>query len=70
MTMSLKKSETLRAGAAQVDITPTTNIHVSGEVGWFRPCEEVYDPLYAKALIFASGSSKICLVVLYLTIVT
>ena len=70
MTISSEKNKTLRAGAAQVDITPTTNIHVSGEVGWFRPGEEVVDPLYAKALVFASSSSKICLVVLDLTIIT
>jgi hypothetical protein len=64
------QTKMLLAGVAQVDITPPIGTHISGEVGWHRPAREICDPLYAKALIFASGERQLCLVYLDLTIVT
>jgi len=60
----------LRAGAAQVDITPRSLMQMAGEVGWFRPGQYVYDPLYAKALVVDNNGKKACIVTLDLTIVT
>jgi len=61
---------TLRVGAAQVDITPSAGVHLSGAVGAFRPARMVLDPLYAKALVLERDGHSLCLVVLDLTIVT
>ncbi len=60
----------LHAGAAQVDITPQTDIHLAGAVGEFRPAQYIYEPLYAKALVLKSGERKMCFVSLDLTIIT
>ena len=60
----------LRAGAAQVDITPDTDICLAGEVGWFRAGRYVSDPLYARVIVFSNGAQKVCFIGLDLTIVT
>ena len=65
----LMSKDALLGGFGQVEITPHTNIHTAGEVGWFRPAKEIYDPIYAKAMILKNKFRKICLVVLDLTIV-
>jgi len=62
--------KTLGAGAAQIDITPTADIHLAGAVGEFRPVQYVLDPLYAKALVLECEGKKICFVSLDLTIIT
>ena len=63
-------SSRLHAGAAQIDITPRTDIHLAGAVGQFRPAQYIYDPLYARALVLENGGQKICFVSLDLTIIT
>ncbi len=60
----------LHAGAAQMDITPQTDIHLAGAVGEFRPAQYICDPLYTKALVLESGEQKICFLSLDLTIIT
>jgi len=60
----------LRAGAAQVDITPTAGAHLCGAVGQYRPAKLVWDPLYAKALVLESDGKRICILALDVTIVT
>ena len=60
----------LRAGAAQVDITPERGTQIAGGIGRYRPVEEVLDPLYAKALVLEAVGKRLCLVALDLTIVT
>lgn len=67
---SLTTSAHLCAGAAQIDITPQTDIHLAGAVGEFRPAQYVYDPLYAKALVLQNDEKKLCFVCLDLTIIT
>mgnify|MGYP005839128539 CR=1 FL=1 len=64
------KGQGMRAGAARVEITPETNIHLSGAVSEFRPAQLIVDPLYAKALVLECGGNRICLVTLDLTIIT
>ena len=60
----------LRAGAAQVEITPKAGAHLAGDIGVFRPAQSVADPLYAKAVVLERGDRKICLLTLDVTIIT
>jgi hypothetical protein len=60
----------LKAGAAQVDITPAAGVHLAGAVGMHRPAKLVADPLRAKALVVDSDGRKLCLLTLDVTIVT
>jgi len=60
----------MRAGAAQVDITPWEGVQLAGAVGMYRPAKLVDDPLYAKALVLECEGRKLCFVALDLTIVT
>jgi hypothetical protein len=71
MTMSTGSSRQLQAGAAVRDITPAAGVHLAGSgAGEHRPAQSVLDPLFAKAVVFASGGRRICLVTLDVTIVT
>jgi len=60
----------LRAGAAQVDITPQGPVHLAGDIATHRPAKLVADPLYAKALVLESGGRRLCLLTLDITIIT
>lgn len=65
----------LRAGAAQVDITPEAGIHIAGTVHMYRPAAFVLDPIYAKALFLESRQPgqperRICIVSLDIVIIT
>lgn len=55
----------LRAGAAEIDITPPMGTHMGGDLCRIRPVEKVLDPLYARALVVESGNGamgeRICL---------
>jgi hypothetical protein len=48
---SKQKTPGVRAGTAQVDITPMAGTHLGGTIGTYRPAELVIDPIYAKALV-------------------
>jgi hypothetical protein len=54
---------TLRAGAARADITPAMGIQIAGDIGRYRPVEEIRDPLYARALVLDDGRTRVCWVV-------
>lgn len=61
----------MRAGAAQVEITPWAGTHLAGSgAGEHRPAQVVLDPLYARAVVFESGGRKVCFLSLDVTIVT
>jgi len=62
--------EALLAGAAQVEITPQAGVHLSGDIGAYRPAQVVLDPLYARVLVLESGAQRLCLVGLDVTIIT
>lgn len=57
-------TEKLLAGAGTADITPEKGIQIAGDIGRYRPVEEIREPLYAKALIIESGGHRACFVVL------
>src|ERR1044071_7549623 len=60
----------MKAGAAMVDITPKAGTHLAGDVGGFRPAQNVLDPPYAKAVVFESNGKKLCLLSFDVTILT
>ena len=54
-----------------IDISPLVGTHLAGSgAGDHRPTRTVLDPLYARAIVFAAGGRRVCLVILDLTIVT
>jgi len=60
----------LRAGAAQVDITPRMGTQIAGDIGRHRPAELVVEPIYARALVLEAGGRKACILSLDVGIIT
>ena len=52
----------VRAGAGMADITPAMGIQITGDIGRYRPVEEIRELLYARALIIESGGALACVV--------
>jgi len=52
----------LSVGAAKADITPDYGTQISGDIGRYRPVEEIRDPLYARVIIIHSGDTTACIV--------
>ena len=50
----------LRAGAAEVDITPALGIQIGGDIGKRRPVEAIHERLYARALALDSKGRRFC----------
>ncbi|MEI6502303.1 MAG: hypothetical protein WCP21_14910 [Armatimonadota bacterium] len=55
-------SERLLVGVAQADITPDYGTQISGDIGRYRPVEQVRDRLYARIFVWRSGDTTACLV--------
>jgi len=70
MEEAFKQSGSLKAGAARADITPKAGVHLAGAVGVHRPAQLIWDPLYARALVFESNGRKLCFLTLDVTIIT
>ncbi|MFC1715901.1 hypothetical protein ACFL6S_19685 [Candidatus Poribacteria bacterium] len=66
----MTKSMGLRAGAAIVDITPDMGVQLAGDIGRFRPTEEIRERLYAHAVVLESSGTRLCLLSLDLCIAT
>ena len=58
--MKKRVSHALHAGAARVDITPDLGIQLAGDIGRYRPTEEIRDRLYANVLVLKSGHTSFC----------
>ncbi len=56
-------AQSLRAGTGKTDITPAMGIQLAGDIGRYRPAEELVDRLYARALVLEGGDGgrRICL---------
>jgi len=52
----------LRAGAALVDISPAMGIQLAGDIGSYRPVEEIREPLFARALALEEGGQR-CVII-------
>lgn len=61
MLESSPMSQTLLAGAAQVDITPQPGTQIAGDIGRYRPAELTLDPIFARALVLESEGTRLCL---------
>lgn len=59
----------LAAAAARADITPVMGVQIAGDIGRYRPVEEIRDRLYAKVLILNDGVHTVCIVATDLTAV-
>ena len=59
-----------RAGAARVDITPELGVQLNGDIGRYRPTEEIRDRLYANALVAEAGKQRVCLITADLCVTT
>ncbi|HOF90065.1 MAG TPA: hypothetical protein PLZ36_18475, partial [Armatimonadota bacterium] len=51
----------LLAGAASADITPDHGIQLAGDIGRYRPTEEIRERLYVNALVLEAGGQRCCL---------
>lgn len=52
----------LRVGAAKVDITPALGTQISGDIGRYRPVEEIRDRLYARIVVLQAEGRTVCFV--------
>ena len=66
----MQTTDTLRAGAAEVDITPALDIQIAGDIGRRRPVREIRERLYAKALALECGGVSCCILSLEVCFVT
>jgi len=53
--------DALTVGAAREDITPELGIQLAGDIGRYRPVEEIRDRLYANALVLDAGGRRACI---------
>jgi hypothetical protein len=60
----------LRAGVAEVDVTPEMGIQLAGDIGRPRPVEKIRDPLYAKALVLEASGKRLCYVAVDCAVMT
>jgi len=56
----------LKVGAAREDITPEPGIQLAGDIGRYRPVEEIRDPLWAGALVLETSGKRACILSLNL----
>jgi hypothetical protein len=57
-----ESQELLFVSAAKVDITPEMGTQISGDLGRYRPVEEIKDPLFARIVIIKSGENTVCII--------
>ena len=49
-------------GAARTDITPELGTQISGDIGRYRPAEEIKDRLYARIVVVKSRRATACVI--------
>ena len=57
----MNNANMLRAGAAEVDITPAMDIQIAGDIGRRRPVTEIRERIYAKALVLEADGRQCCI---------
>ncbi len=57
-----RNREKLLAGASQMDITPPLGTQIAGDIGRYRPVEQIRDPLFVRVLALRSGKSSVCII--------
>lgn len=63
-------AQRVMAGAARADITPAMGIQLAGDIGRYRPVEEIRDRTYANVLVLESGRERFCILSLDLLAAT
>ena len=66
----MSENGTLKAGAAMADITPQRGIQLAGDIGRYRPMEEVREPIYARALVLELQGKRCCILSLDVLAIT
>jgi neutral ceramidase len=56
----MNKQNCLMAGAAEIDITPALGTQIAGSIGTRRPCKNIEQRLFARALTFQQGNIRFC----------
>jgi hypothetical protein len=59
---SAAASAELRGGCAKVNITPPVGVWLSGYASRDKPSDDIFDDLYAKALVLDSGSNAVAII--------
>ncbi|NLE68188.1 MAG: hypothetical protein GX608_12280 [Lentisphaerae bacterium] len=59
--MTDSKQGELLVGAGQADITPAMGIQIAGDIGRYRPVEQIRDPLYARAVVVKCGGETLAI---------
>ena len=54
----------LLAGFAEIDISPPLGTQIAGDIGRPRPTEEIREPIFARAAVFESEGTRLCVLVL------
>lgn len=52
----------LQLGISRIDITPQKGTQLAGNIGHRRPMEEVRDRIFANAIIWDDGTTRLCLI--------
>ncbi len=52
----------LLVGAAKVDITPDYGMQISGDIGRYRPVEEIRNRLYARVFVLRAAETTVCII--------
>lgn len=69
--MALTAGGCVRVGFAAVEITPPMGTHLAGSgAGIHRPAQTVLDPLYARAAVFVSSDTTLCLIEVDATVIS
>jgi len=53
---------TLRGGSAKVNITPPVGVWLSGYASRDKPSDDIFDDLYAKALVLDNGKNAVAII--------
>jgi neutral/alkaline ceramidase-like enzyme len=59
----MNKTKQLCVGAAKADITPEYGTQIGGDLGKYRPVEEIRDRLYARIVIVKSDNNIACIII-------
>lgn len=60
----------LKAGAAEVDVTPALDIQIAGDIGRRRPVEEIRERIYSRALFLEGAGQRCCILSIEVCFIT
>lgn len=69
-TSTYPSKTTLRAGAAEADITPKLGTQIAGDIARYRPARIIEEPIFASALVLERERRTCCVVSMNITLMT